>query len=155
LVIDDEGKKLGEMSTRDAIRLARESGLDLVEVSPSNEPPVCKIMDFGKFKYQQEKKEREARKHQTVVHIKEVKMTLRIGEHDYQVKLKSIKEFLTDGDRVKLGIRYRGRELQRPEMGQGLLGKVLNDISEIGQPDKPAIFEGRSLVVLLIPEKKK
>lgn len=155
MVIDVDGTKLGEMLTKEAIRLAREKGLDLVEVSPNNQPPVCKIMDFGKFKYQQEKKEREARKHQTVIHIKEIKMTPRIGEHDYQVKLKSIKEFLSAGDRVKLSIKYRGREMQRPEMGQELLTKVLNDIAEIGQPDKPATFEGRNLVVLLIPTKKK
>lgn len=143
------------MPTKDALRLAREKGLDLVEVSPHNQPPVCKIMDFGKFKYQQEKKEREARKHQTVIHIKEIKMTPRIGEHDYQVKLKSIKEFLSEGDRVKVSIKYRGREMQRPEMGQELLMRVINDVAEVGQPDKPPIFEGHNLVVLLIPMKKK
>jgi len=155
LVIDDEGNRLGEIPTREALKLAREKGLDLVEVSPNSRPPVCKIMDYGKFKYQQEKKEREARKHQAVILIKEIKMRTRIGEHDYQVKLRKIKEFLAEGNRVKVSVRYRGREMLKPELGRQVIERVIDDVSDLGQPDKPPIFEGRHLVMLLIPFKKK
>jgi len=143
------------MPTKEALMLAREKGLDLVEVAPNSRPPVCRIMDYGRFKYQQEKKERQARKHQTVIHIKEIKMTTRIGEHDYQVKLRNIREFLSEGNRVKVSVRYRGREMLKPELGRQVIERVISDVSDLGQPDRPPNFEGRHLVVLLIPFKKK
>ena len=131
LVIDDEGTQRGIMKKIDAIRLAEEEGYDLVEVAPMAKPPVCRLMDFGKFKYEQQKKAAEARKKQKVIEIKELKMRPTIDDHDYDVKMRAIKRFFEDGEKVKVTLRFRGREMAHQELGYQLLQKVKGDLVEI------------------------
>ncbi|WP_211219492.1 translation initiation factor IF-3 [Desulfovibrio aminophilus] len=153
-VIDDDGSQLGIMATADALRHAQEKGLDLVEVSPNADPPVCRIMDFGKFKYQQQKRQQEAKKKQTVIQIKEVKFRPKTDEHDYQTKLKHIKRFLEDGDRVKATVFFRGREIVHKDRGQNMLDRVVEDLREIAKMEQGAQFEGRTMNIMLAPIKK-
>lgn len=142
------------MATADALRHAQEKGLDLVEVSPNADPPVCRIMDFGKFKYQQQKRQQEAKKKQTVIQIKEVKFRPKTDEHDYQTKLKHIKRFLEDGDRVKATVFFRGREIVHKDRGQNMLDRVVEDLREIAKMEQAAQFEGRTMNIMLAPIKK-
>ncbi|MES9995840.1 translation initiation factor IF-3 [Desulfovibrio aminophilus] len=153
-VIDEDGSQLGIMATADALRHAQEKGLDLVEVSPNADPPVCRIMDFGKFKYQQQKRQQEAKKKQTVIQIKEVKFRPKTDEHDYQTKLKHIKRFLEDGDRVKATVFFRGREIVHKDRGQNMLDRVVEDLREIAKMEQAAQFEGRTMNIMLAPIKK-
>ena len=150
-VIASDGKQLGVMQTRDALKAAEEEGLDLVEISPTARPPVCKIMDYGKYKYEQEKKRREAKKHQTVVLLKEVKLRPTTDEHDLQTKLKHVKRFLEDGNKAKLTVKFRGREMAHKDLGEEVLKKMITEIGELAKLDQPPKFEGKMLSAILAP----
>jgi translation initiation factor IF-3 len=152
LVIDGEGEKRGEMSVDAALELAAESGLDLVEVSPNTKPPVCKLLDYGKYKYQAQKKANEARKKQKVIDIKEIKMRPNIDTHDYEVKMRSMHRFFGDGDKVKVTLRFRGREMAHPELGRALLERVKADIEEIAKVEMEPKMEGRQMMMVLAPK---
>lgn len=147
-----DGTQLGIMPLREARRIAEEKNLDLVNVAPTAKPPVCRIMDYGKFKYEQSKREREARKNQKVVMIKEVRMTPNIEEHDFQVKLKNVVKFLSDGDKVKVSVRFRGREITHSSIGQQLLIKLAQQVSEHGVVERMPKLEGRQMVMILAPK---
>lgn len=134
---------------------AEELGLDLVEVSPNSDPPVCRIMDFGQYKYQQSKKQHEAKKHQKVTHLKEIKLRPKTEEHDYKFKLKHAMEFVTAGDKVKVTIMFRGREMSHQELGRRLMDKFVAEIEELAQIESPPKMEGRTLSLILAPRKVK
>lgn len=134
------------------MRKARESGLDLVEVAPSVNPPVCRIMDFSKFKYEQEKKEREAKKKQHTIHLKEIKIGPKIEEHDYQVKLSHIRKFLGKKDKVKISMFFRGREMEHVDIGRSLFERLIKDISDVGEPEMAPKLNGRLMVMVLKPK---
>lgn len=151
LVIDDDGEKRGEMNVPEAIALAEEAGLDLVEVSPNANPPVCKILDYGKFKYQAQKRANEARKKQKIIEVKEIKMRPNIDTHDYDVKMRSMKRFFDEGDKVKVTIRFRGREMAHTDLGRELLKRVKDDIDELAKVESDAKMEGRQMVMILAP----
>lgn len=151
-VIDEDGGQLGIMAVRDARRIAEEKNLDLVNVAPTARPPVCRIMDYGKFKYEQSKKEKEARKNQKVTTLKEVRMTPNIEEHDFQVKLKNVTKFLQEGDKVKVSVRFRGREITHANIGQQLLTKLAEAASEFGAMERAPRLEGRHMIIILAPK---
>jgi translation initiation factor IF-3 len=153
-VIDDEGKQLGIMPPYEALKIARERNLDLVEVSPTAQPPVCRIMDFGKYLYQQEKREREAKKHQKVITVKEVKFRINVDEHDYQTKKNHVLRFLEEGDKVKATIFFRGREMTRTSLGRGILDRLVADIGDKGVVEFRPRQEGNTLHLILAPGKK-
>jgi len=132
--------------------MAEEAGLDLVEVSPDAKPPVAKILDYGKFKYQEQKKANEARKKQKVIEIKEIKMRPMIDDHDYDVKMKAVKRFFEEGDKVKVTLRFRGREMAHQELGRQLLDRVKGDTTEIAKVESEPRFEGRQIVMVLAPK---
>lgn len=149
-----EGKQYGIVSRKDALSIAYQSGLDLVEVAPQNEPPVCKLMDYGKFQYQQKKKMQEAKKKQKVMHVKEMVFRPNIDTHDYEIKKRNIVKFLKEGDKVKVVIRFRGREVNYLEAGEKLLSKLVQDIFEFGALEsKPQQLE-RQITAVLIPKKQ-
>ncbi|MBI2303892.1 MAG: translation initiation factor IF-3 [Chloroflexi bacterium] len=150
-LIGEEGEQLGLVSLLEALAIARERSVDLVEVAPTAEPPVCRLMDYGKFKYAQAKKEREARKNQKVVLVREVRLRPKIDEHDIDFKTKQIHRFLTGGDKVKLSVMFRGREMTHVHLGKELLDKVLDDLKDLATVEKPAAMEGRFLTVILSP----
>jgi translation initiation factor IF-3 len=137
--------------TRDAIAIAEEAGLDLVEVSPNTSPPVCKILDYGKYKYQAQKKAAEARKNQKIIEIKEIKMRPNIDTHDYDVKMRSIRRFFEEGDKVKVTLRFRGREMAHTELGVDLLNRVKTDTIELAKVESEPRLEGRQMVMVLSP----
>ena len=139
------------MPTIDAIRRAVEAGLDLVEVSPNADPPVCKILDFGKLKYQEQKKKNEARKKQKTIDIKEIKLRPNIDDHDYDVKMRSAKRFIDEGDKVKVTLRFRGRELAHQELGSQVLERVRGDLDEIAKVEQFPKMEGRQLIMVMAP----
>jgi translation initiation factor IF-3 len=151
LVIDAEGEKRGVMKLEDALSLAAESGLDLVEVSPNDDTPVCKILDYGKYKYQAQKKANEARKKQKTVDVKEIKLRPGIDTHDYDVKMRSMKRFFDDGDKVKVTMRFRGREMAHTELGFDLLQKVKTDTEAIAKVEYEPKMEGRQMIMILAP----
>ncbi|MGS0764808.1 translation initiation factor IF-3 [Syntrophomonas curvata] len=151
-LVSDDGEQLGIVSIRDALAIALEKGLDLVEVAPSAQPPVCRLMDYGKFKFEQNKREKEARKKQHIISIKEVKMRPNIEEHDFHVKAKNARKFLSGGDKVKLTIMFRGREITHPELGEKLSLKFVNELSDISNVEKLPKVEGRNMVTVLIPK---
>ncbi len=158
LLIDENGVQRGTMSVPEACRLAEEAGMDLVEVSPNANPPVCKILDFGRYRYEMEKKSREAKKNQTVVKIKEIRMQPKIERHDLETKSKAIAEFLGEGNKVKVSIRFRGRELAHPELGKVVLDKILDALTEMGvlyNLDKGALMEGKMMSMTVSPSKAK
>jgi translation initiation factor IF-3 len=150
-VIDPEGKQLGILPVFEALRLAINFELDLVEVSPKSEPPVCRIMDYGKFKYQQSKKAHEAKKKQVVVHLKEVKMRPKTEEHDFQFKLRHIERFLKEGNKTKVTVVFRGRELAHPDLGRNMLGRITEEAKEWGKVELAPKFEGRNFIMVLAP----
>ena len=150
-LIDQEGKNRGVIALRDALDLALEAGLDLVEVAPNMSPPVCKILDFGKFKYQEQKKAAEARKKQKVVEVKEIKFRPMIDDHDYDVKMRSIRRFFDEGDKVKVTLRFRGREMAHQELGFKLLDRVRDDVAPVAKVEQEPKFEGRQMVMVLSP----
>ncbi|MCL6548209.1 MAG: translation initiation factor IF-3 [Alicyclobacillus sp.] len=151
-VIDEDGTQLGIMSLRDARRIAEDKNLDLVNVAPTAKPPVCRIMDYGKFKYEQSKKEKEARKNQKVVLLKEVRMTPNIEEHDFQVKLKNVHKFLGEGDKVKVSVRFRGREITHSTIGQQLLMKLAEASADKAIIERFPKLEGRNMIMILAPK---
>ena len=158
LVIDQNGTQRGIMDIHSANILADEAGLDLVEVSPNANPPVCKILDFGKYRYEMEKKNREAKKNQAVIKLKEIRMQPKIEKHDLETKSKAITEFLQEGNKVKVSIRFRGRELAHPELGKAVLDRILDILTENGVSynlDKAALLEGKMMSMTLSPMKKK
>ena len=151
-VIDENGENLGVLYTREAIEQAAEVGLDLVEVSPSADPPVCKFLDVGKFKYEAQKKANQARKSQRTQEIKEIKMRPNIDDHDYGVKMKSIHKFLGEGDKVKVTLRFRGRELAHGQLGMQLLQRVQQDVAEEAKVEQHPRMEGRQMLMVLAPK---
>ena len=152
-VIDDEGKQLGIMQPYEALRIAREKTLDLVEVSPTAQPPVCRIMDFGKYLYEQEKKERAAKKHQHVITVKEVKFRINVDEHDYETKKKHVLRFLEEGDKVKATIFFRGREMTRQSLGRGILERLISELGDKAIVEFRPRQEGNTMHVILAPPK--
>lgn len=150
-LIDDSGKQFGIVATVEALRMAREQELDLVEVSPKTNPPVCKIMDYGKFKYQLAKKAHEAKKKQTVIQIKEMKLGLKIEEHDLTFKIKHMKEFLSDGHKVKVIIMFKGREVLHIDMGEKLAQKIIESMKDAGIMEQKLRFDGRNIVMIFAP----
>ena len=156
-LIGSDGEQLGIMSAREAQKIADDEGLDLVKISPKANPPVCKILDFGKYRYEMEKKQREAKKNQAVVKIKEVRMQPKIEKHDLETKSKAIAEFLADGNKVKVSVRFRGRELAHPEFGKMVLDKILETLTENGVSynlDKGALMEGKMMSMTVSPARK-
>ncbi|MFH0771228.1 MAG: translation initiation factor IF-3 [Candidatus Omnitrophota bacterium] len=152
MVIGADGEQLGVMAPEEGLRLAQQSGLDLVEVASQAKPPVCRIMDFSKYKYEQEKKAKEAKKKQHATHIKEIRIKPKIGDHDYQVKLNFIKKFLGHGDKVKISLIFRGREMAHPELGTRILERLSGDIADIAQIEKPPLREGRAIIMVVAPK---
>jgi translation initiation factor IF-3 len=150
-VIDENGENLGVMLTAEAIEQAAESGLDLVEVSPNADPPVCKFLDVGKYKYEAQKKANLARKSQKTQEIKEIKMRTNIDDHDYGVKMRKIHEFIEEGDKVKVTLRFRGRELAHGELGMRLLQRVQADVAETAKVEQHPRMEGRQMLMVLAP----
>lgn len=155
LVIDDEGNRLGEYLTQDAMELARERGLDLVEVAPNARPPVCRLADFGKVKYEKKKKEAQARKNQVVVDIKEVKLRPKTDQHDFDVKVKHVRRFLEEGDKVKITVRFRGREIAHREVGDEQCNRLLQAVEDVGKVGQTPKMEGRQMSMLIEPVKRK
>ncbi|HCG63715.1 MAG TPA: translation initiation factor IF-3 [Sphaerochaeta sp.] len=157
-VIDAEGNQKGVMNAFAAIDLAEQSGLDLVEVSPNANPPVCKILDYGKYRYEQEKRNREAKKNQTIVKLKEIRMQPKIERHDMEFKTKAVAEFLGEGNKVKISVRFRGRELAHTELGKVVLDAILQILTdnEVNYNlDRPAMMEGRMMSLIISPAKGK
>ena len=150
-LIDEGGSNKGVMSFFDALKAAEEAGLDLVEIAPNAAPPVCKILDYGKYKFQEQKKKNEARKRQKVVEIKEIKLRPNIDTHDYEVKAKAMNRFFEEGDKVKVTLRFRGRELAHPELGMKLLQQVKLDFDPIAKVEYEPRMEGKQMIMILAP----
>ncbi len=151
-VITAEGEQLGILPTSEALRVATERELDLVEVAPEAVPPVCRIMDFGKYKYQQSRRAKDARKKQTIIQVKEVKMGPKTDEHDYGFKARHVRRFLEEGNKAKVTIRFRGREMAHTELGRKLLDRISHDLADIAIIESHAKLEGRNLVMILTPK---
>jgi translation initiation factor IF-3 len=151
LLIGDDGHKFGEIGIDEARAIAEEQGFDIVEVSPEAKPPVCKLMDYGKFKYEQQKKAAEARKKQKVIEIKEIKMRPTIDDHDYDVKMKAMKRFFDEGDKVKVTLRFRGREMAHQNIGMDLLGRIQKELEPIAKIEQYPKIEGRQMMMVLAP----
>ena len=152
-LIDENGQNVGIVSKLDAMQRASDAGLDLVEISPDAEPPVCKILDFGKFKYQEQKKAAEARKKQKVVEVKEVKMRPGIDDHDYETKMKAMKRFFEEGDKVKVTLRFRGREMAHTHLGMQVLQRVKTDTEGYAKVEFEPKFEGRNQMMMILAPK--
>jgi len=152
-LIGAEGENIGVVTPERGMALAEEAGLDLVEISPTATPPVCKIMDFGKFKYESQKRESEARKKQKIIEIKEVKFRPNTDTHDYEVKMRSVMRFLENGDKVKVTLRFRGREMAHQNLGRELLERVAEDVKELGKVENMPKMEGRQMVMMIGPLK--
>ena len=151
-LIDDAGEMIGVMSAREALIRAYDVGLDLVEISPNAVPPVCKILDYGKYKYEQQKKANEARKKQKVVEIKEIKVRPNIDDHDYDVKMKQMRNFIGEGDKVKVTLRFRGREMAHQELGVKVLERIRNDLTELVKVEQMPKLENRQMVMVVSPK---
>ncbi len=151
-LIDEDGTMVGITSTYDAIRMAREKELDLVEVSPKAVPPVARIMDYGKFKYQTAKRAAEAKKKQTIIQVKEMKLGLKIEEHDLQFKLKHLRDFLSEGDKVKITIMFRGREVLHRDKGEQLAVKVIDALKDVSDVEQRPKFDGRNIIIVFAPK---
>ena len=150
--ISPEGEQLGVMKTADAIAQADAQGLDLVEVSPNTDPPVCKILDYGKFKYEAKKKKNEAKKKQKIIEVKEIKLRPNIDEHDYQVKMRNVQKFLDEGDKVKVTMRFRGREMAHQELGVNVLNRVRDDTEDVAKIEAFPKLEGRQMIMVIAPK---
>ncbi len=150
-LVGADGEMIGVVTLREGLTMAEEAGLDLVEVSPNADPPVCKILDFGKFKYEDQKKKNAARKKQKVIEVKEIKLRPNIDEHDYDVKMRSMKKFLEEGDKVKVTLRFRGRELAHQDLGMKVLDKVREDLDALGKVEQLPKMEGRQMVMVIAP----
>jgi translation initiation factor IF-3 len=151
-VISDDGEQLGVMQAEDALKIARNKGLDLVEVAPNANPPVCRIMDYGKYKYTEQKRAQQAKKKQKKISVKEMKFRPKIDEHDFEFKKKHIIRFLEHGDKVKVTIRFRGREIVHRDKGFAILERLKNELQDIGQPEKAPTFEGIHMVQVFAPK---
>lgn len=151
-VIDEEGTQLGFMSSREALDIAISKNLDLVKIAPKAKPPVCRIMNYGKYKFEQAKRDKEARKNQKTMEVKEVRLSLNIDVHDFNTKLKNAIKFLKSGNKVKVSVRFRGREMAHTGLGGELLEKFQNGCSEYGSADKPGKLEGRSMIMIMSPK---
>jgi translation initiation factor IF-3 len=151
-LIGADGEQLGIKPIREALQIAADLNLDLVNVAPAAKPPVCRIMDYGKFRYEQQKKEKEARKNQKVVDIKEIRLSATIDEHDFQTKLRNVVKFLNDGDKVKLTVRFRGREIAHADIGKRVLDRVASETNEISVVERVPKLEGRSMIMILSPK---
>jgi translation initiation factor IF-3 len=151
-LIGQDGANLGTIPITEALAKAQEAGLDLVEISPNAAPPICKILDYGKYKYQAQKKAAEARKNQKIIEIKEIKMRPNIDVHDYDVKMRSVKKFIEEGDKVKMTLRFRGREMAHQELGMDLLRRVQDDTAEIAKVEAFPRLEGRQMLMVLAPK---
>lgn len=154
-LIDEAGNQLGIVKIQDALKRAREVGLDLIEISPNAQPPVCRIMDLGKFQYEQKKKAAKARKNQQQIQVKEIKLRPVTDEGDYQVKLRNLIRFLEHGDKAKVTLRFKGRELMHHELGLALMERLIADLADYGIPENKPKFEGRQLIVMFSSKKKK
>ncbi|NGQ94473.1 translation initiation factor IF-3 [Brevibacillus sp. SYP-B805] len=154
-LIGPDGTQLGVVPLREALRIAEEANLDLVNVAPTAKPPVCRIMDYGKFKYEQAKKEKEARRNQKTIEIKEVRFSSTIEEHDFQTKLRNVRKFLEDEDKVKCTIRFRGREITHSEIGQQVLERLAAQCEDIAIVERKPKIEGRSMIMILAPKSDK
>ena len=150
-VISSEGKNLGTLSTQEAISIARQEGLDLIEISPNANPPVCKIIDIGKYKYDLQKKAHKAKKKQRVMNLKEIKLRPVTEIHDYNFKIKNAQKFLTKGDKVKFTVQFRGREMQHTKLGYELMTRITNDTAKLGKVEVQPKFEGRQIVMIIQP----
>lgn len=151
-MISPDGKQLGVMPLREGLRLAAERNMDLVEVAPTARPPVCRIMDYGKYRYEQSKRDREAKKRQKVISVKEVRMSPKIDEHDFQVKARNAERFLKDGDKVKVSVRFRGREIVHAELADKRLGELAGLVRDYGVVESPPKLEGRHMIMILAPK---
>jgi len=151
-VTSADGEQLGIMSVKDALKLALDKNLDLVEVAPNAKPPVCRIMDYGKYKYEQSKRDKEARKKQKVINIKEVKLRPNIEDHDFETKAKNAVRFLKDGDKVKATIMFRGREMSHSELGKALLDRLAVYVKDLATVERDAKLEGRNMIMILAPK---
>ncbi|MEE8271220.1 MAG: translation initiation factor IF-3 [Alphaproteobacteria bacterium] len=150
-LVDAEGEMIGVVPIQDALRSAEDVGLDLVEISPNADPPVCKILDYGKFKYEAQKKKNEARKKQRVIDVKEIKLRPNIDVHDYDVKMRNARRFIGDGDKVKVTLRFRGREMAHQELGMNVLDRVREELDELAKVEQVPKMEGRQMVMVLAP----
>lgn len=154
-VISSTGAQLGIISIREALNYAEDEGYDLVEVSPDAKPPVCKIIDYGKLKYKEQKSKKEAKKKQKTIEVKEIKMRPGIDTHDYQVKVKALKKFISDGNKVKVSMRFRGREMEHQNLGFDLLKKLTEEVSEYAKVEVPPKSEGKQIMMILVPQMTK
>lgn len=152
-VINSQGQNIGVIATKQALQMAREEGLDLIEINATSTPSVCKIMDYGKWKYEQKKKASENKKKTKIIEVKELQFRFNIEEHDYNVKLKHLEKFISKGDKVKVVIRFRGRELQQKEVAKALLQRIENDVKEYASVELAPKFEGRQMLMIFIPVK--
>ena len=151
-MIGPDGAQLGIMSARDALNLAAEKNLDLVKIAPQATPPVCKIIDYGKYRFEQAKREKEARKNQRVVEIKEIRLSLNIDTHDFETKKNHAVRFLSEGNKVKVSIRFRGREMDHPELGADIMKRFAETLADVANVEKPAKLEGRNMLMFLAPK---
>jgi len=147
-----DGEQIGVLSVEEALDMAREQGYDLVEVAPKASPPVCRIMDYGKYKYEQSKRAKEAKKHQHTTHVKEMKFRPKTEDHDYQFKLKHVRKFLSEGNKAKMTVRFRGREMAHIDRGRKILEKLVQDTQDIAAVEQPPKMEGRNMVLVLGPK---
>ena len=154
-LIDDEGQKRGVMDLNSALEIAYEKNLDLVLVAPNGNPPVCKIMNYGKYKFEQAKKEKEAKKKQKTFEVKELRITPNTEEHDFNFKVKNAKKFIEDGCKVKITVRFRGRELNYAKQGEDILNKFIDELSEVATPEKKPILEGKNMFIILAKKAEK
>lgn len=154
-LIDDEGRQIGIIPTREALEMARERGLDLVEVAPNASPPVCRLMDYGKFRYEQSRKERDSRRHQQVTKLKEVRIEPKIGGHDLETKGRQAAKFLDSGNKVKLTVLFRGRSITHPELGKDLLERLAEQLKDHGVVEQTARMEGRTMTMHMAPARQK
>ena len=148
-LIDESGQKLGVMDSRKALDIAREKNLDLVLVAPNGNPPVCKIMNYGKYKFEQAKKEKEAKKKQKITEVKEIRVTPNTEEHDFNFKLKNARKFLSDGAKVKITVRFRGREMNYVKQGETILNRFIEELADVASPDKKPLLEGKNMFIIL------
>ena len=151
-MISDDGEQLGIVSIDEALRISEEKELDLVEVAPQAKPPVCRIMDYGKFKYEKAKKAKKAKKKQNIMNVKEVQMGVKIDEHDFNVKLRMARRFLTNNDKVKIRVKFRGREMMHQDLGYELMDRLIEGTSDLGKVESKARMEGRNMFMVLAPK---
>ena len=154
-VISDDGEQIGIMSAAEALKIAEEKNLDLVKIAPMAKPPVCKIMDYGKFRFEKAKKEKEARKNQKIIEIKEIRLSLNIDTHDFDTKINHAKKFLSEGNKLKVSIRFRGREMAHPEIGHGIMDRAAEALADYANIEKPAKLEGRQMLMFMAPKANK